>query len=58
VTRPDAVPETAERLKAAIAAGHHATMGWLADTAERRGRADALWPEARSVVMLGMNYGR
>ena len=57
VTRPDAVPETAERLKAAIAAGHHGTMDWLADTAERRGSAAALWPECRSVIMLGMNYG-
>jgi epoxyqueuosine reductase len=32
-------------------------MDWLAETAERRGSPDALWPEARSVVMLGMNYG-
>jgi epoxyqueuosine reductase len=32
-------------------------MTWLADTAERRGSPRALWPEVRSVVMLGMNYG-
>lgn len=32
-------------------------MGWLADTAARRSAPDALWPEARSVVMLGLNYG-
>ena len=32
-------------------------MGWLAETAERRGSPAALWPEVRSVVMLGMNYG-
>ena len=32
-------------------------MAWLAETAERRGSPKALWPEVRSVVMLGMNYG-
>jgi epoxyqueuosine reductase len=32
-------------------------MTWLADTAARRGGPAALWPEVRSVVMLGMNYG-
>jgi epoxyqueuosine reductase len=32
-------------------------MGWLADRAERRADPRALWPEARSVVVLGLNYG-
>lgn len=32
-------------------------MGWLAETFERRADPRVLWPEARSVVMLGMNYG-
>ena len=32
-------------------------MTWLADTADRRGSPAALWPAARSVVMLGLNYG-
>ena len=32
-------------------------MDWLATTAERRGAPLALWPEARSVLMLGLNYG-
>jgi epoxyqueuosine reductase len=32
-------------------------MDWLADTAARRGSPAALWPEVRSIVMLGMNYG-
>ena len=41
----------------AIADGHHATMDWLADTVERRGSPAVLWPKARSVVMLAMNYG-
>src|SRR5438105_15333052 len=32
-------------------------MAWLAGTAERRTDPGVLWPEARSVIMLGMNYG-
>ena len=32
-------------------------MGWMAETAERRSAPKALWPEVRSVIMLGMNYG-
>ena len=32
-------------------------MAWLADTAKRRSSPTALWPEVRSVIMLGMNYG-
>jgi epoxyqueuosine reductase len=57
VTRPDAIPQAAPRLQQAIEAGHHGTMGWLAETAERRGSPAALWPHVRSVIMLGMNYG-
>ena len=57
VTTPAAIPQAAPRLARALADGHHATMGWLADRAEWRGDPVALWPEARSVVMLAMNYG-
>ena len=32
-------------------------MAWMETTAERRGAPNALWPEVRSVIMLGMNYG-
>jgi len=55
--RPDAVGQAGERFGAFIAAGMHGDMGWLADKADRRRHPNALWPEARSVVMLGMNYG-
>jgi epoxyqueuosine reductase len=39
-----------------LARGYHGDMGWLAATAERRGDPLALMPEARSVVVLGVNY--
>jgi epoxyqueuosine reductase len=32
-------------------------MGWMAANAERRGDPGALWPEVRSILMLGVNYG-
>ncbi len=35
----------------------HGDMDWLAATAERRGAPMALWPDVRSVIMLGVNYG-
>jgi epoxyqueuosine reductase len=31
-------------------------MDWMATTAERRGSPRALWPQVRSVIMLGLNY--
>ena len=39
-----------------LARGYHGDMGWLADTAARRGDPQTLWPEARTVVVLGLNY--
>jgi epoxyqueuosine reductase len=57
VTRPDAVPQAAERLRRFIAEGWHGEMGWLATTADRRSSPSTLWPAARSVVMFGLNYG-
>ncbi len=32
-------------------------MDWMAGTADRRADPRALWPDVRSIVMLGMNYG-
>ena len=57
VTRPDAVPEAKERLERFLAEGAHGDMTWMETTAARRGAPAALWPDVRSVVMLGMNYG-
>ncbi len=57
VTRPEAVPEAKARLEQFIADGAHGDMIWLATTAERRGSPLTLWPDVRSVIMLGMNYG-
>jgi epoxyqueuosine reductase len=39
-----------------LARGYHGDMGWLAATAARRGDPQALWPAAKTVVVLGVNY--
>lgn len=57
VSDVDAIPHAGPRLKAYLEAGRHGTMSWMAEKADRRQSPRALWPEARSVVMLGMNYG-
>jgi epoxyqueuosine reductase len=52
--RPD--PEQEARFADFIADGRYGDMDWLATTQERRKHPNSLWPEARSAVMLGMNY--
>jgi epoxyqueuosine reductase len=32
-------------------------MAWMAETAERRADPGVLWPDGRSLIMLGLNYG-
>jgi epoxyqueuosine reductase len=57
VTTPDAIPLAPERLGQFVAEGLHGSMEWLAETARRRGDPKTLWPQVRSIVVLGMNYG-
>jgi len=45
------------RLAEFVQAGRHGEMGWLAETAERRAHPRAMWGEARSAIVLGLNYG-
>jgi epoxyqueuosine reductase len=57
VAAPAAIgAEAAARLARFLREGRHGDMAWMAATAERRGHPLALWPQARSVVMLGMSY--
>ncbi len=53
-----ALPETIrEKLFRFLALGRHGRMGWLEARADQRAHPQSLWPEAKSVIMLGMNYG-
>lgn len=57
VTTPAAAgPIVAERLTQFLREGRHGDMAWMQTTADRRGHPTAMWPEARSIVMLGMSY--
>ena len=49
-------PEVRERLQAFLAAGMHGGMGWMESRAEQRADPRALWPEAQSVIALGLSY--
>ncbi|MFD2738326.1 tRNA epoxyqueuosine(34) reductase QueG [Sulfitobacter aestuarii] len=56
ICRPWDVPQVAARLEAFVAAGYHGQMGWMAERMGWRGDPAALWPEARSVIMLAESY--
>ncbi|MEY4872316.1 MAG: hypothetical protein RLZZ563_1646, partial [Pseudomonadota bacterium] len=56
ICAPDATPDAAPRLMQFLAQGYHGQMQWMADRAEWRSSAAALWPEARSVIMLAEPY--
>lgn len=52
----DAAPEAAQRLRDWLAAGAHGEMLWMENRAHHRARPQTLWPEVRSLIMLGMSY--
>lgn len=57
-TSADPAEGASASLETFLAEGRQGDMDWLARTAERRKSPRALWPQARSVILLGLNYGR
>jgi epoxyqueuosine reductase len=57
VTRAEAPRTRGERLRRFVGEGRHGDMGWMARRLQERADPNALWPAAKSVVMLGLNYG-
>jgi epoxyqueuosine reductase len=49
--------EAGERLAEFVDLGRHGDMAWMETTLERRSHPRAMWPDARSAIMLGVNYG-
>ncbi len=49
-------PEARDNLQAFLAAGHHGEMAWLEARADQRAHPRSLWPEARTVIALGLSY--
>jgi epoxyqueuosine reductase len=57
IARAELAPEIGRGLDAYLEGGYHGDMDWLAREPERRRDPKGLWPEARSVIVLGTNYG-
>ncbi|HRX41084.1 MAG TPA: tRNA epoxyqueuosine(34) reductase QueG, partial [Parvularculaceae bacterium] len=57
VTTADAPNERLARLNYYLHEGRHGDMGWMEMRKEERASPRALWSEARSVIMLAVNYG-
>jgi epoxyqueuosine reductase len=56
VCGPEAIPDAPGRLSAFVAAGYHGGMSWMAERMGWRGNPAALWPDARSIIMLADSY--
>jgi epoxyqueuosine reductase len=56
VTRPASVARSGDRLREFVALDRHGDMNWLSDRIDWRADPTALWPDARSVVMLTTSY--
>jgi len=57
VTDPAAIGDAGKHFVEFLASGAHGDMDWLASRPERRTDPRGLWPDVRSVIMLGVNYG-
>ncbi len=55
-TRAELSSETRTHLQDFLAAEQHGDMSWLASRAEQRAHPQALWPAAKTVISLGLNY--
>ncbi len=52
------LPKTVGRdFKEFLDSGKHGEMQWLEKKAERRTQPNNLWPEAKTIIVLGVNYG-
>jgi epoxyqueuosine reductase len=57
IASAEASAHNVERLTEFLAAGHHGEMDWLEQRQAWRADPKSLWPEARSAIVLGINYG-
>jgi epoxyqueuosine reductase len=57
ITAAQVSDAVAEHFDAFVAAGYHGDMVWMSDTATRRRQPQGLWPAARSVISVALNYG-
>ena len=56
IARADEAWEAGARLAEFVAEGRHGEMRWMEDTLARRSAPTAMWPDARSALVVAMNY--
>ena len=57
ITDPASIAQAGPRFQQFLDDGAHGDMDWLARDPQRRIDPRGLWPDVRSVIMLGVNYG-
>ena len=57
ICRADEAWPASDRLEAFVEAGYHGQMTWMETTLARRSRPTAMWSDAKSAIVLGLNYG-
>jgi len=55
--RAEAPASASENLARFLSEERHGSMDWMARNAERRADPRVLWPDAKTIIVLGMNYG-
>jgi epoxyqueuosine reductase len=56
VTSAHLPPAIGERLQVFVDEGRHGDMAWIEDRIAQRASPDALWPEAKSAIVLALPY--
>ena len=56
IARADPTPKEKKDLETWLDQGRHATMGWMEKRKDERGNIHTYFPEAKSIISVGMNY--
>ena len=56
IARADPTPKEKNDLETWLDQGRHATMGWMEKRKDERGNIHTYFPEAKSIISVGMNY--
>ena len=56
IARAEKTPQEKSDLDSWLMQGSHASMAWMMNRKDERGNIHKYFPEARSVIAVGMNY--
>ena len=56
IAKADPTPKEKNDLETWLDQGRHATMGWMEKRKDERGNIHTYFPEAKSIISVGMNY--